>query len=259
MANDNDTADTMGGDDQDPALVVVDIYDLSIQKVIVTSGPFVPGQNITFDITVTNEGTLDGSNIVVTEFPDPDLSFFRDGFNNSANVIESNPTYTLTSLAAGTSETFRVLYTINEDFMGDELMNVVEITADDGDDIDSDPTIGKTIDDGLDGTAVGDDDGGNVGESDDDDEDMVMLEIGLEYDLAIDKQIVTQGPFELGDEVTFLIIVTNEGQLDAANVGITDFPDAGFTFAGTDVGGNCLLYTSPSPRDKRQSRMPSSA
>ena len=25
------------------------------------------------------------------------------------------------------------------------------------------------------------------------------------------------------------------------------------------MGGNCLLYTSPSPRDKRQSRMPSSA
>ena len=26
-----------------------------------------------------------------------------------------------------------------------------------------------------------------------------------------------------------------------------------------DIGGTCLLYTSPSPRDKRQSRMPSSA
>ena len=26
-----------------------------------------------------------------------------------------------------------------------------------------------------------------------------------------------------------------------------------------DVLNNCLLYTSPSPRDKRQSRMPSSA
>ena len=25
------------------------------------------------------------------------------------------------------------------------------------------------------------------------------------------------------------------------------------------LGGDCLLYTSPSPRDKRQSRMPSSA
>ena len=26
-----------------------------------------------------------------------------------------------------------------------------------------------------------------------------------------------------------------------------------------DLAGTCLLYTSPSPRDKRQSRMPSSA
>ena len=31
------------------------------------------------------------------------------------------------------------------------------------------------------------------------------------------------------------------------------FADGGF------LGGTCLLYTSPSPRDKRQSRMPSSA
>ena len=29
--------------------------------------------------------------------------------------------------------------------------------------------------------------------------------------------------------------------------------------AAVDVVYNCLLYTSPSPRDKRQSRMPSSA
>ena len=28
---------------------------------------------------------------------------------------------------------------------------------------------------------------------------------------------------------------------------------------GGGGGGGCLLYTSPSPRDKRQSRMPSSA
>ena len=30
-------------------------------------------------------------------------------------------------------------------------------------------------------------------------------------------------------------------------------------FEITERGRNCLLYTSPSPRDKRQSRMPSSA
>ena len=32
-----------------------------------------------------------------------------------------------------------------------------------------------------------------------------------------------------------------------------------FLFGQFASGNNCLLYTSPSPRDKRQSRMPSSA
>ena len=37
-------------------------------------------------------------------------------------------------------------------------------------------------------------------------------------------------------------------------------PDAGSYFAHRyDPSKGCLLYTSPSPRDKRQSRMPSSA
>ena len=31
------------------------------------------------------------------------------------------------------------------------------------------------------------------------------------------------------------------------------------SFQAINQDGNCLLYTSPSPRDKRQSRMPSSA
>ena len=35
------------------------------------------------------------------------------------------------------------------------------------------------------------------------------------------------------------------------------FPHRGAEIRGVDV--RCLLYTSPSPRDKRQSRMPSSA
>ena len=38
---------------------------------------------------------------------------------------------------------------------------------------------------------------------------------------------------------------------------LANFPDELYTKAGATIG--CLLYTSPSPRDKRQSRMPSSA
>ena len=48
---------------------------------------------------------------------------------------------------------------------------------------------------------------------------------------------------ELGNQVQKMMILTEDGQL---NEKINDFT-------------TCLLYTSPSPRDKRQSRMPSSA
>ena len=37
------------------------------------------------------------------------------------------------------------------------------------------------------------------------------------------------------------------------------FPIASYQHGTTILDNNCLLYTSPSPRDKRQSRMPSSA
>ena len=40
---------------------------------------------------------------------------------------------------------------------------------------------------------------------------------------------------------------------------IWDFEDIGDYWTRADLNKICLLYTSPSPRDKRQSRMPSSA
>ena len=50
--------------------------------------------------------------------------------------------------------------------------------------------------------------------------------------------------------------------IDSDNDGITDNIEAQTTvgfIAPSGVGGTCLLYTSPSPRDQRGSRMPSSA
>ena len=53
-----------------------------------------------------------------------------------------------------------------------------------------------------------------------------------------------------GQDITVI-----EGPSDIANV-VT--PGAFLDFAGTNIY-NCLLYTSPSPRDRTRSRMPSSA
>ena len=68
-----------------------------------------------------------------------------------------------------------------------------------------------------------------------------------------------------------ILEIENDFQFEAAHYfGHSDANDLfkkihGHSFAGTvSIKGaaqedNCLLYTSPSPRDKRQSRMPSSA
>ena len=60
-------------------------------------------------------------------------------------------------------------------------------------------------------------------------------------------------PIDLGD---------SSGDNSPDYTGVDDFFDALFNIFksnGVGVVNNCLLYTSPSPRDKRQSRMPSSA
>ena len=49
-----------------------------------------------------------------------------------------------------------------------------------------------------------------------------------------------------GQELPFVMGMEVAGTVEAVGAGVSGFND-------------CLLYTSPSPRDKRQSRMPSSA
>ena len=51
-------------------------------------------------------------------------------------------------------------------------------------------------------------------------------------------------------------ILTDSVELNDLNIDLIDVYGSIFT---TDLNDTCLLYTSPSPRDKRQSRMPSSA
>ena len=51
-----------------------------------------------------------------------------------------------------------------------------------------------------------------------------------------------------GDIVTFQIVVDNNGAAQATNVSLNDLLPAGLTATGNN--GICLLYTSPSPRDR---------
>ena len=89
-------------------------------------------------------------------------------------------------------------------------------------------------------------------------------------DIGVAKQVGTVTPTTTSGvfDVEYTVVVENTGTVDLANLQvIEDFSgEFGAAFDSvqspvTIVGSTltCLLYTSPSPRDKRQSRMPSSA
>ena len=63
----------------------------------------------------------------------------------------SDATQVIPSLPAGQSTTLTIILEIDADFQGTGLVNKAEITADDGDDQDSDPNTGDTVDEDGDG------------------------------------------------------------------------------------------------------------
>ncbi len=223
----DDRNDGVDDDDEDEVSVPVgQVYDLALTKNLVSSGPFSPGDQVTFAIVVTNEGSLDGANVEVTDNPQTGLAFVSSDAASNSNVTEDAANlWTIASLPNGASETINVTYDIATDFQGTSLLNRVQITTDDGDDVDSDPDEDYSTDDGNDGV-------------DDDDEDEVSVPVGQVYDLALTKNLVSSGPFSPGDQVTFAIVVINEGSLDGANIEVTDNPQTGLAFVSSDAASN---------------------
>ena len=95
--------------------------------------------------------------------------------------------------------------------------------------------------------------------SDDDEEKSLPFVSGISFNQFLKNQLAT---FSLkGDDqkiAEFLVgSVDQSGYIRADLLDIVD--DLAFTMGVYTNSESCLLYTSPSPRDKRQSRMPSSA
>ena len=52
-------------DDHDPASVIISqVFDLALTKELSSAGPFAAGDTVTFTITVINQGSVDGTDIV---------------------------------------------------------------------------------------------------------------------------------------------------------------------------------------------------
>ncbi len=229
--NTDNTVDEDGdgsGDDDDEDELILTIqqtYDLAITKTEPSSGPYYPGDNITFRLEVQNQGSLNAANIIFVDNPDIDLIFVSDNSGTNPNVTNIFPnTYQIGSLNFGATESVDVTYQVNLGYQGISLLNRVQITVDDGADIDSDPNTDETVDEDGDGSG------------DDDDEDEIPIAVAQIYDLSITKTLISLGPYFPGDNVTFRIDINNEGTLNANNIEITENPDPGFNYLSNTSG-----------------------
>jgi uncharacterized repeat protein (TIGR01451 family) len=223
----DDLGDGIDDDDEDEVTVVINqIFDLSVNKTVVSNGPFIAGDNVTYSITVNNEGTINATDTEVTDLSSPGLIYVSSNAMTNPNVTETSPgVFVISTIPAQGSESVEITFQIDPDLQNPVVGNSVEITDDSGDDVDSNPDQGPDTDDNNDGI-------------DDDDEDDTDIQVDLNFDLALTKTVLTNGPFSPGSIIQFAIEVVNQGTITANNTQVEDTPTASLIFQSDDAGAN---------------------
>jgi len=152
---------------------------------------FVVGEDITYDIYVTNSGTVPLTNIEVTD----DNAVFVSG--NTIGSIDAYETVTLTATHTVTQE----------DIDAGQVLN---------------SATGTTTYEGEEISDVSDDTDPNVG-SEDDDPTLTLIERLPEVTVTKDDQMpYTPQNISLGQTINYQIIVQNTGNVVLSNISITD-------------------------------------
>lgn len=234
--------ETKPGDDQDDAHdtwgnmtvdfgYVKNVFDLALVKKLVGGEKRKVGDKVTFTITVTNQGNVDATNVEVSDYIPEGLTLADAGWTQSADG--ETATKSIGALAAGASKDVTIVFTIDRDYQGTQIVNRAEITDASNDlglsDIDSTPgnkacsteTSGSGADNSFDAGA----------DKGCDDIDPAKISVEQHFDLAIKKQVDAPvgTKFKRGDNVTFIITVYNQGTVTAKNIQIRDMIPEGLT------------------------------
>jgi uncharacterized repeat protein (TIGR01451 family) len=161
--------------------------DVSLVKTLVTSGPFIVGETITYTLFVANAGPSTATNIQVTDTPS-NLTIT----NVSGGGCAALPC-TIASMVSGGNATITVTATINAVGAFD---NTATATPSENDPI----PANNTDNTGNGGTAV------------------------ASADVSIVKTLLTSGPFTAGQTISYSLVVANAGPSTATNIQVTDTP-----------------------------------
>ncbi len=227
-----------GGDEDDHDIAVITledpVYDLAlVKKLSVNStGPFKSGDNVTFDISVTNQGTVDAQEITITDYIPTGLELNDTAWTQSGNKA----TRKMYEISAGQTKKLSITFKITQTTAG-TINNYAEISSDDGDDCDSTPDstngngTGETT--GLVDDAIGT---GCEPGGDEDDHDIAGITLeDTVYDLALTKTLSSlQDTFTANDDVRFIITLTNQWNVVATVKEIVDYIPTGLELNDTN-------------------------
>jgi len=235
IGGDNVTDGTNGDeDDHDPETIdVIQTFDLSLAKDCADSGPYMPGSSITYLLKITNEGTINASNVELADNVPAGLILNDADWTQNGNVATLNTP--VPAVNVGETVDVEITFTIDDMFMNASIRNTAQIIDPNGlllSDEDSTP-------------------GNDDGDQSEDDEAFKDIVVGQVFDLALVKLInttVTPGPYDTGDDVTFTVTVYNQGSLDATNVQVVDYVPTGMFFdpaknSDFNVSGSNALAT----------------
>ena len=209
-------------------------FDLALRKTISDNSvaPYQPGDVVTFDVEVFNQGNVSAFNIELIDYIPTGLTLndsdWTDLGNGSATLVTPIP-----FLEDSTSTVVPITFIINQNAQGISVTNIAEITAADNDnDPNNEPLEDEDSNPDNDpGNDVQVDDEIDNGNNDEDDQDPAVLKISV-FDLALTKVIniaSSPGPYNPGDDVSFILTLFNQGNVDATDVVISDYIPEGFT------------------------------
>lgn len=222
--DDIDSKDQGGNeDDHDPAGIMAS--DLSLDKRVVTTGPYEYGQLIMYEITVTNEGTVPANNIELSDQIGCGLVYLPI---NDANWQYDQATSTATTLLPGqllAGESVSITIALKLQYCDEPFDDLT---------YNNEAEIESVLDDGGDPFEDDDSTPGNDDDTEDDQDDAPIVVV----DLALTKEVVTPATgIESGDPVIFSFTVYNQGNTDLTNVVIEDYIPSGFSLDGGASAG----------------------
>ena len=225
------------------------IYDLALTKTIQNQkDSYTKGENITFAITVYNQGELVARNIEVTDYLLTGLAL------KDANWIQENGMIKTTiagPINPGQSKTVTLTARIKPDFSGTDILNLAEISKDNSGeygttDKDSTPDKNKNNDCFLEGKHLisGNGKAGSVANcnetTDEDDHDGDIITIAKP---TIKKDLQEVGKvYQEGDLVGFKMPFANNTNDTVNKVSIKDFMPLNLEYVSSEIHGVTPAY-----------------